>query len=437
MKNFIKRFTAIPLYLQILIGMILGIIIGIIALRLNGEKLIHDWIVPWGQLFIRLLQLIAIPLVFVTLIKGIAGLKDVQTFSRLGIKTLLLYLCFISASVVFGLGLGLTVKPGMLVNRETVSDIKERYESIIAEKAVAAEEVKDRGPLNFLNDIVPDNIVRAASNNSNMLQVIFFAVMFAVALLMVPKDKSKPVVALFNGLDDIIMKMVDFIIRVAPIGVTALMAGLVTDFKGDISMFSALGVYALTVAVAMLVIMFIFYPMVIALFVKKMRMKDFIRAMYPVQLFAFTTSSSAATLPVNLETTQRELKVSEDVASFVLPMGVTINMDGTACYQAVAILFIAQVLGIDLSLSQLIVILVMTVLSSIGTPGIPGGTYVILAMVLMSIGIPAEGLALIIGIDRPLDMMRTAVNVTGDATVACIIDRNYNVSSTTLNNHTK
>ncbi|MDR1720161.1 MAG: dicarboxylate/amino acid:cation symporter [Dysgonamonadaceae bacterium] len=430
MKNLTKRFTAIPLYIQILIGMILGIIIGIIALRLNGEKLIHDWLVPWGQLFIRLLQLIAIPLVFVTLIKGIAGLKDVQTFSRLGIKTMLLYLCFISASVVFGMGLGLTVKPGMLVNRETVSEIKERYESIIAEKAVAAEEVKDQGPLNFLNDIVPHNIVRAASNNSNMLQVIFFAVMFAVALLMVSKDKSKPVVALFNGLDDIIMKMVDFIIRAAPLGVTALMAGLVMDFKGDISMFSALGVYALTVVVAMLVIMFIFYPLVIALFVRKMRMKDFIRAMYPVQLFAFTTSSSAATLPINLETTQRELKVSEDVASFVLPMGVTINMDGTACYQAVAILFIAQVLGIDLSLSQLVVLLVMTVLSSIGTPGIPGGTYVILAMVLMSIGIPAEGLALIIGIDRPLDMLRTSVNVTGDATVACIIDRNYHISST-------
>jgi Na+/H+-dicarboxylate symporter len=236
----------------------------------------------------------------------------------------------------------------------------------------------------------------------------------------------KPVIDFFDGMNDIILKMVGFIIQLAPIGVAALMAGLVTDFKGDASLFSALGVYALTVTAAMLIIMYAFYPLIIKLFSQQVHVKKFLRAMYPVQLFAFTTSSSAVTLPVTMKTVEEELKVSKEVSSFVLPVGVTVNMDGTSCYQAIAILFISQVLGVDLTFSQILTVLFMTILSSIGTPGIPGGTYVILAMVLTSIGIPAEGLALIIGVDRPLDMLRTAVNVTGDAAVACIIEKNSN-----------
>jgi Na+/H+-dicarboxylate symporter len=423
MKKVSKFLRDIPLYKKILFGMVFGVMIGIIAVHLKSELFVQHWITPWGQLFIRLLQLIAVPLVFITLVKSVSGLKDIQKFSRLGLRTLFYYLCFITVSVIFGLGLGLTVKPGALINQEKVHHIQETYQETMTQKAVAAEQVQGKGPLGFLNDIVPSNIVHAASNNSNILQVIFFAILMAVALLLIPKEQAKPVVDLFAGLDAVMMKIVDFIIRIAPIGVTALMAGLVTDFGGDLSMFGALGAYALTVAIAMLIIMFIFYPTMIRVFAKKLKAKDFIRAMYPVQLFAFTTSSSAATLPVNLETVEKELKVSGEVASFVLPLGITVNMDGTACYQAIAILFIAQVLGVELTVSQLIVIVFMTILSSIGTPGIPGGTYVILAMVLTSIGIPAEGLALIIGIDRPLDMLRTAVNVTGDATVACMIDK--------------
>lgn len=215
--------------------------------------------------------------------------------------------------------------------------------------------------------------------------------------------------------------MIDYIIKVAPIGVTALMAGLVIDFDGETSIFAALGVYAVTVIVALLILITFFYPALIHFFTK-MKAKNFIKAMYPVQLFAFTTSSSAATLPLTMETVENKLKVSNETASFVLPVGATINMDGTSCYQTIAVLFIAQVLGIDLGLQQLLIIIVMTILSSIGTPAIPGGSYVILTMVLTSVGIPAEGLALILGIDRPLDMLRTSVNVTGDATVASIID---------------
>jgi Na+/H+-dicarboxylate symporter len=418
-----KRLT-LPLYVQILLGMVLGTVIGIFAVAIGTGKFVSNWIVPWGQMFIRLLQLIAIPLIFVTLVKGITGLKDIRKFSRLGGKMMVLYMCFIAASAAFGITLAVTIKPGSLVKKEVVEDIQKQYLTNIEEKTLAAEQNIEQGPLNFLNDIIPNNIVSAASNNSNILQVIFFAVFFAMSILLLPANRMKPVVEWFDALEGIILKMVDFIIKTTPVGVAALMAGLIVDFKGDVSMFSALGVYALTVMAGLLIIMFVIYPIVIHFFARNLKVSKFLRALYPVQLFAFTTSSSAATLPVTMKAVRDDLKVSEEVAEFVLPVGVTINMDGTACYQAVAIVFIAQVLGIELSFGQLIVVLFMTVLSSIGTPGIPGGTYVILAMVLTSIGIPAEGLALIIGIDRPLDMLRTSVNVTGDATVACMIDKN-------------
>ncbi|MDH6311520.1 proton glutamate symport protein [Parabacteroides sp. PFB2-10] len=417
-----KKRNAFPLYLQILAGMIVGIIIGLIALPLHGGDFVQDWIRPWGQVFIRLLQLIAIPLVFFSLIKGVIGLNDISKFSKLGGKTIAIYLVTTAFAVCLGLGLGLVVKPGKLVNREQVASMQEQYHSQVAEKALQAEATKSQGPLHFLNDIIPQNIVQAAGDNSKMLQVIFFAIFFGIAALTISPEKIRPVMAVVDGLNDVILKMVDYIIRFAPYGVTALMAGLVIDFGGDISMFGALGVYALTVVAAMLFMMLLFYPLLIRLFTR-LKVKEFLKAIYPVQLFAFTTSSSAATLPVTMETVEKELKVSKETASFVLPVGTTINMDGTSCYQTIAVLFIAQVIGIDLSLMQIITILGMTILSSIGTPAIPGGSYVILTMVLTSVGIPAEGLALILGIDRPLDMMRTAVNVTGDATVAVIVDK--------------
>jgi Na+/H+-dicarboxylate symporter len=418
-----EKRLSIPLYAQIILGMVLGIIIGVVAVWVDAGKFVNSWIVPWGRLFIRLLQLIAVPLIFVTLVKGITGLKDIHKFSRLGGRMLLFYLCFIAASAAFGITLAVTVKPGSLVKQEVVAEMQKQYQSNIKEKTLVAEQTIEQGPLNFLNDVVPNNIIGAASSNANVLQVIFFAVFFAMSILLLPAERMKPVVEWFDALERIILKMVDYVIRTAPFGVVALMAGLVVDFGGDVSMFSALGVYALTVMVGLLTIMYIVYPLVIHFFVRKMKAGRFLRAMYPVQLFAFTTSSSAATLPVTMKAVREDLEVSEEVAEFVLPIGVTINMDGTACYQAVAIVFIAQVLGVDLSLWQLVVVLFMTILSAIGTPGIPGGTYVILAMVLTSIGIPPEGLALIIGIDRPLDMLRTSVNVTGDAAVACMIDK--------------
>ncbi|MDR1584514.1 MAG: dicarboxylate/amino acid:cation symporter [Prevotellaceae bacterium] len=411
----------IPLYLQILIGMVAGIVIGIIALQVNGAQFIQNWIYPWGRIFIRLLQLIAIPLVFISLIKGVTGLKDISAVSRMGGKTIAIYFTTTVIAVLIGLSMGLLVKPGELVDKTQIAHIQEEYKSIVEEKQFLAEKKGEEGPLTFLDDIIPNNIFSAVGDNSKMLQVIFFALFFGLAALTVSPSKIKPIIVLFDGLNDIVLRMVDYIIYMAPYGVATLMAGLVTDFNGDISIFSALGVYTLTVIVSLLFIIFCFYPLLIRLFTK-IKPRKFLKSIYPVQLFAFTTSSSAATLPVTMDVIEKKLGVSQETASFVLPVGVTINMDGTSCYQAIAILFIAQVLGIDLSVTQLLVIVALTVLSSIGTPGIPGGSFVIMTMVLTSVGIPAEGLALILGIDRPLDMLRTSVNVTGDTVTAAIVD---------------
>ncbi len=416
---------AVPLYAKILIGMLAGVLIGIAALTFQQTVLVNNWVRPWGQVFIRLLQLIAVPLVFVSLVKGVIGLSDIGKFSRIGIRTIILYLLTTAFAVTVGMSLGLVVRPGQFVDRQTVVSMQENYKSVVEQKKAEADTMKNSGPLSFLEEVVPDNFVAATSDNRKMLQVIFFAVLFGIAALCIERAKIAPVEQLFDSLYHILLKVIDFVILFAPYGVTALMAGLVIDFSGNLSMFGALAVYAITVVSGLLFLISVFYPTLIYLFTK-MKPNFFIKTMYPVQLFAFTTSSSAATLPLNLETTENKLGVSNEVTSFVLPVGATINMDGTSCYQAIAVLFIAQVIGIDLTLMQLFTILLMTIISSIGTPSIPGGSYVILTMVLASVGIPPEGLALILGIDRPLDMLRTAVNVTGDATVAAIVDTQNN-----------
>lgn len=416
---------AIPLYAKILIGMLAGVLIGIAALTFQQTGFVNNWVRPWGQVFIRLLQLIAVPLVFVSLVKGVIGLSDIGKFSRIGIRTIILYLLTTAFAVTVGMSLGLVVRPGQFVDRQTVVSMQENYKSVVEQKKAEADTMKNSGPLSFLEEVVPDNFVAATSDNRKMLQVIFFAVLFGIAALCIERTKIAPVEQLFDSLYHILLKVIDFVIMFAPYGVTALMAGLVIDFSGNLSMFGALAVYAITVVGGLLFLISVFYPTLIYLFTK-MKPNFFIKTMYPVQLFAFTTSSSAATLPLNLETTENKLGVSNEVTSFVLPVGATINMDGTSCYQAIAVLFIAQVIGIDLTLMQLFTILLMSIISSIGTPSIPGGSYVILTMVLASVGIPPEGLALILGIDRPLDMLRTAVNVTGDATVAAIVDTQNN-----------
>lgn len=402
--------------------MIAGIATGMLFISFGQGEVVQLWIKPWGNIFIRMLQLIAVPLVLVSLIKGVTGIEDIRRFSQIGLKALLIYMSTTVCAILVGLALVLSVKPGNFVDAAVASQMKESYHNVVNEKMSAAESTSEQGPLSFLNDIVPDNLFAASSNNSKMLQVIFFAIFFGIAAISLPKEKTKAVLKVIDSLYDIILKMVDYIIRFAPYGVFALMAALVADNSSNLSIFAALGMYTLTVIAGLLLLIFVFYPLLVHLFTR-IQTKHFIRSMYPVQLLAFTTSSSAATLPLNMETTERDLGISKEITSFVLPVGTTINMDGTSCYQAIAVVFIAQVMHIHLGWSELIAIVLLTTISSIGTPAIPGGSYVILTMVLSSVGIPADGLALILGVDRPLDMLRTSVNVTGDATVASIIDK--------------
>jgi Na+/H+-dicarboxylate symporter len=409
-----------PVWLLIISGMILGLVWGLLALEIKAETFTLNWIKPWGTIFLNLLKLIAVPLIFVSLVKGISSLTDIARLSRIGLKTLGLYVL----TTIFAISLGLTLvnilKPGDVFPVEKKGEYNEKFGANVVEKQQDASKLQQESPMQFIVDIVPENIVEAASNNRNMLQVIFFAILFGVAMILLPPARTEIVRRFFDDLNEIILKIIDLIMKFAPYGVFALMAGLIVDFSGEREIFTALGLYMLTVLLALIIIILLFYPILARIFAG-IPVIEFLKGVLPVQLVAMSTSSSAATLPVTMKQTTQSFGVSPGVANFVLPVGVTINMDGTSCYQAVAAVFIAQVFGIDLNFGQQLLILLTALISSIGTPGIPGGSVVIMIIVLKSVGLPAEGLALILGVDRPLDMVRTAVNVTGDSVVSTII----------------
>lgn len=407
------------LHWKIIIGMVLGVVYGLLASRLDWVEFTSDWIKPLGTIFVNLLKLIAVPLVFASLIKGVASLSDISKLSRIGGKTIAIYLISTVIAVSIGLALVNVVKPGDGFDKNSVSKT-EQIEEGANKKIAAAEEVKEEGPLQFLIDIVPTNIFDSASNNRNMLQVIFFAILFGIAMVMLPNEKTSHVKGFFDGINDIILQIVDMIMISAPYGVFALLAGLVVDFGASAELFIALAKYSATVIVGLLFMIFAVYPFILSVFTK-VKYLDFFKGISPAQMLAFSTSSSAATLPVTMERCEEHIGVSEEVSSFVLPLGATINMDGTSLYQAVAAVFIAQAFSIDLDMGQQLTIVLTATLASIGAAAVPGAGMVMLVIVLGAIGVPTEGLALIFGVDRLLDMLRTVVNVTGDATVATVV----------------
>jgi proton glutamate symport protein len=410
----------LPLWAKIFAGMGLGILWGLLSVAAGWERFTINWIEPWGNIFLKLLKLIAVPLIFVSLVKGISSLTDITKLSRIGYKTIAIYLITTIIATSIGLGMVNLLKPGDVFPDDKQEEYRQKFGGQIELREESAREVEDRSPLQFFEDLVPENIFLAAGDNSKMLQVIFFAILFSIALVLVPGEKTNLVKDFFEGLNDVILKIVDLIMRFAPFGVLALMATLVVDYSGDTDIFAALGMYMLTVVAGLFLLIAGFYPLLIQLITRHSYL-HFLRGILPAQLVAFTTSSSAATLPVTLKQVTEELKVSKSIANFVLPVGVTINMDGTSCYQAIAAVFIAQVFGIDLTLIQQLTIVLTATLASIGTPGIPSGSIVMLIIVLNSVGLPVEGLALILGVDRPLDMLRTVVNVTGDAAVSTMV----------------
>jgi len=415
----------LALHWKIIIGMILGVTFGLLAITIGWDQFTDDWIKPFGTVFINLLKLIAVPLVFASLIKGVASLSDISKLSRIGSKTIALYLVSTIIAVTTGLLIVNTVQPGKYFSEQKRIEFKEKYASKTEAKMAAAANVKEQGPLQFMVDIVPQNIINASTSNKNMLQVIFFAILFGIAMIMLPVEKTVYVKGFFEGVNDIILQIVDLIMLAAPYGVFALLASLMVDFSdGDvhnvIELFSALGLYSLVVIVGLLMMIFIVYPILLRVFTN-VKYVDFFKGIMPAQMLAFSTSSSAATLPVTMERCEDHIGVSKEISSFVLPLGATINMDGTSLYQAVAAVFIAQAFGVDLDLSQQLTIVLTATLASVGAAAVPGAGLVMLVIVLGAVGMDPEGVALIFAVDRILDMLRTVVNVTGDATVATVI----------------
>jgi len=409
----------LALHWQILLGMLLGVLFALALTNFSwGPGFVEDWIKPFGNIFINSLKLIAVPLILASLIKGISDLKDISKLSQMGTRTIVTYIITTVIAVSIGLGLVNLIKPGSAISQDTRNDLITSYEGDASVRIADAQKQKDAGPLQALEDIVPSNIFAAASDNGNMLQVIFFAIFFGIGLILIPEATSKPVKDFFDGFNEVILKMIDLIMLAAPYGVFALLAALVVE-SPSADLFAALAMYAVTVLLG-LVIMIGFYILIVWIFTKN-KPGFFLNGIAPAQLLAFSTSSSAATLPVTMERVEEHLGVHKEVTSFVLPIGATINMDGTSLYQAVAAVFIAQAFGMDLSIGAQLGIIVTATLASIGSAAVPGAGMVMLVIVLAQAGIPEAGLALIFAVDRPLDMCRTMVNVTGDAAVAMLV----------------
>jgi len=409
----------LALHWRILLGMLLGVVFALIMTNFDfGKDFIKDWIKPFGTIFINSLKLIAIPLILAALIKGVSDLKDISKLSKMGGRTIGIYIVTTVIAVSIGLVLVNIIKPGKQITESTRTEMVESYSTDTTKYKDEAAKQKQDGPLQALVDLVPENIFAAATSNRNMLQVIFFAMFFGIGLILIPEEKGETVKKFFDGFNEVILKMVDLIMLAAPYGVFALLAALVVE-SPSLDLFKALGWYAITV-VGGLILMIVVYNILVVVFTKKSP-SFFMKALAPAQLLAFSTSSSAATLPVTMERVTEHIGVEEEVASFVLPIGATINMDGTSLYQAVAAVFIAQAFGMELEFSTQLGIIATATLASIGFAAVPGSGMVMLVGVLGYSGIPVAGFALIFAVDRPLDMCRTIVNVTGDAAVSMLV----------------
>ena len=413
--------SRLALHWQILIGMAAGVLFGLGAVALGWEGFVADWIKPFGTIFINLLKLIAVPLILASLIKGVSDLRDLSDLGQMGGRTVGLYLISTVVAVSIGLFVVNVFDPGLLIDADTREQLMAASADDAAARQMAAKAQQAAGPLQALVDIVPDNIVGAASENRNMLQVIFFALFFGIGLILIDPEKAKPVKAFFDGANEVVLKLVDLIMLAAPFGVFALLASLVAESPSR-SLFVALLGYTGCVVLGLGLLVFVLYPLVVKS-ATGIGYGDFFRGLGPAQLLAFSTSSSAATLPVTMERVNEHIGVKEEVTSFVLPIGATINMDGTSLYQAVAAVFIAQALGYELSFGAQLGIVATATLASIGSAAVPGAGMVMLVIVLGAAGIPEEGIAIIFAVDRPLDMCRTVANVTGDATVATLVGR--------------
>ena len=415
----------VALHWKIIIGLALGVLFGVLS-SLNGwSSFTNSYVAPVGIIFINLLKLIAVPLVLSSLVTGVASLSNTKKLSRIGGKAIGIYVGTTTLAVTIGLLSVNIIQPGKRVSDEMTEKLQKDYNSDVEKKTISADSIKNRGPLQPIIDIFPENFFTAASSNRNMLQVVFIALFLGIGLIQIPKKEAKPLLDFFKGLNQVIIKLVDLIMMMAPFGVFALIASTMNKIAGNnpseiISLLSGIGFYMITVIIGLTAHVIITYTSILK-FMTKMPLNLFYKGIAPAQLLAFSTSSSGATLPATMECCEEKLGVSEEVSSFVLPLGATINMDGTALYQAVAAVFIAQAIGMDLTFTAQLTIILTAVLASIGTAAVPSAGIIMLVIILETVGVPTKGIALILGVDRILDMIRTVVNVTGDASVSVIV----------------
>ncbi|MEN8158716.1 MAG: dicarboxylate/amino acid:cation symporter [Myxococcota bacterium] len=413
------------LHWQILIALALGVAFGVVTVQLGETGSAKRWISPFGTIFINLLKFVAVPLVLTSLIVGVASLSDLRRLSSMGGKTIGIYLGTTALAIVIGLGVVNLVEPGKQIPASMREKLMVDYRGEADARSEVAERVREQSPLQPLVDAVPDNFFGAAADNRNMLQMVIAAILIGLAAIQVPREKSRPFLDTVDALMDIIIKMVEGIMWIAPIGVFALIVDAIStlaeDNPGEVfQLLRGLSVYFVAVVIGLALHVLIVYTSLLRT-LTPFRLREYVQAIAPAQVLGFSTSSSGATLPITMKQCQTRLGVSEEVSSFVLPLGATINMDGTALYQSVAAVFIAQTYAMDLGLAEQITIVLTALLASIGTAAVPGAGVVMLVIILQAVDVPAEGIALILAVDRPLDMMRTSVNVTGDTVVASVV----------------
>ena len=404
-------------------GLILGLAFGVVTAGLGWQEFTEDWIGPFGVLFLNLLKLVAVPLVVATLVSGVASLPNLRRLSRIGFKAVGLFLATTLLACLIALILAAAFRPGAGMPVEVAEELEAGTQTVIEE--VVVEGARTQGPLAPLVELVPENVLAAASDNRNLLQVVFVSILLGAALLQVPEEHAKPVANLFEAFAHITVALVNWIMKVAPIGVFALIAGAIAGMSGDspgglLTLFASLGQYALILVLALVVQTFGVYGVMIRFF-SQMSPGRFFRGISAAQLVGFSTSSSAATLPVTMEQCTDELDVPEEITSFVVPLGATVHMNGTAIFLCVASVFLVQAADLHLGGSEYLTITALATLGSIGAVAIPSIGVVFLIVILETLGAPTAGVALILGIDRVLDMARTVTNVTGDAVVAVLI----------------
>ncbi|HKK75863.1 MAG TPA: dicarboxylate/amino acid:cation symporter [Saprospiraceae bacterium] len=451
-----------PLHVKIIIGLILGIIYALLSSYMGWNQFTLNWINPFGDIFIRLLKFIAVPLVLFSIIAGISSLTDLTKLGRLGLKTMVAYMTTTVLAVGIGLLLVNVLKPGNYIAESQRAQNRVQYElwvqatpgveildgksfltdpayadladeveiseadaADIQAKMEAAKEMRGGSPLQFLVDFVPENIFAALSDGGKMLQVIFFGIFFGIVLIQLPPAQTKTVIDFVNGTNEVFLKMVEIVMNAAPFFVFALMAGVIAQMADTpaevIEIFKGLASYSIVLSLGLFLMIFVIYPLIVKLLVRELTISEFLRRISPAQFLAFSTSSSAATLPVTMECVRDNIGVSKNVTNFVLPIGATVNMDGTSLYQGVAVVFMAQMHMVDLSIAQQLTIVLTATLASIGSAAVPSAGLVMMIIVLESVGLNPAWIAIIFPVDRILDMIRTVVNVTGDATVSTII----------------